>query len=438
MKIENLFDSHTHFLATGEFLSGLNLKFLKSKQDLVNLPKKATSFRGDWLVGFGWNENQFTDLTINLQSLDSVFLETPVLFSRVDGHSSWVNTAALKKLNLWKKNKKDFSAEEQMMLGFDAEGGLIGLLKEKFHIQALISLPSFSKLQKIEFLKMAIASYNQQGFTHIRDMGSTLDQFLLETELEKAGALSLHVIHNFICEDKNDFERALKEAKICQTLESSLLKVAGLKFFYDGSLGSETALLSIPYHGKAKGHQGLVNWALSDLEDLMKKTWQEGFEVSVHTMGDEAAHQIVQAARRISTSGVAGILNLEHVQVLRPETIQAMKSLHVVCHMQPCHWLSDQVWLEEKLGALISHAFPWESLRTAKVPLFFGSDSPIEPAILSENLRALQESSRQKIKKFNADPLQFHVSTKWPLEKTFCQWDRQKVTEVYFQGKKII
>ncbi len=420
MIIENLFDSHTHFLATGEVLSGLNLNSLKSIDDLSKLNKAPAYFRGEWFVGFGWNENYFTDLTPTRQILDSVFPDTPVFFSRADGHTSWVNTCALKKLN------------------FQDDGQLSGLLKEKVHIQALLSLPNYSKAQKKEFLKTAIANYNQQGFTHIRDMGSNKEQFLIELELEEAKELTLHVVHNFICEEKNDFERAFHEAQACQRLETPLLKVAGLKFFYDGSLGSETALLSIPYNGKPVGNQGLVNWSISDLEILMKKTWQAGFEVSVHTIGDEAAHQIVQAARRISASGVAGALNLEHVEILRPETIQAMKSLHVVCHMQPCHWLSDKIWLKEKLGPLYPNAFPWENLRAAKVLLCFGSDSPIEASVLGNNLKALRESALQGIKKFNADPIQFHVSTKWPLKDTFCKWSGDQLEEVYFLGKKII
>ena len=438
MIIENLFDSHTHFLATGEVLSGLNLKSLKSTQDLLNLNQALSYFRGEWLVGFGWNENHFTDLNPTRQVLDSVYPNTPIFFSRADGHASWVNTCALKKLRFGDKVKRDFSPEEQAMLEFEDNGKLSGLLKEKFHIQALLALPNYSRAQKKEFLKAAIANYNQQGFTHIRDMGTSQDQFLIELELEEAKELTLHVIHNFICEDINDFERAFAEAQACLKLESPLLKVAGLKFFYDGSLGSETALLSVPYYGNLEGNKGLVNWEISDLEILMKKTWQSGFEVSVHTIGDEAAHQIVQAARRISAGGVAGVLNLEHVEVLRPETIQGMKSLHVVCHMQPCHWLSDKIWLKEKLGSLFIHAFPWENLRAAKVPVCFGSDSPIEAPILENNLKALQESASQGIKKFTVDPLQFHVSTKWPLQKTYCRWSHGKVEEVYFQGQKII
>jgi predicted amidohydrolase YtcJ len=417
MILENLYDSHTHFQPTGEVLLGLDLRSLKTRKDLQSLPLNPEYLRGEWLHGFGWDENDFTDLVLNKKTLDQFFPDRPVLLSRVDGHSSWLNSAALKKL------------------GLESDSGI---LKEKDHIEALLSLPDFSKKQKINFLKKAIQVFNSQGFTHIRDMGSTEDQFLLAKEIEEAGELTLLVVHNFVCENLKDFDRAMAEALRCKNLESDLLKVAGLKFYYDGSLGSDTALLSQPYEGKTEKGYGLVNWNDKDLASVIKKTWEQGFEVSVHTIGDEAAHRVVQIARKIYSEGVSGPLNLEHAEVLRPDTIQAMKSLHVTCHIQPCHWLSDNKWLEKKLTTLFRYAFPWEALRLAKIPFFFGSDAPIEPVNLFSNLRALEESQKYGIRKLGDDPLKYHVNVKYRLTDTYTKISNFEITEVFFRGKKII
>lgn len=418
MRLEGLYDSHVHWLATGEVLAGLHLQSLQTIGDLKSLPIKPEHYRQDWLVGFGWDENHFKDLILDKKTLDAVFPDTPVFFSRIDGHSSWINSVGLKKLNR-------------------SELGTNGVLKEKDHIDALLSLPPYSKEQKVSFLKMAMKNFNGQGFTHIRDMGTTEDQFLCATEIDNRQELKLLVIHNFVCENLQDFDRALAEALRCKKMESRLLKVAGLKFFYDGSLGSETALLSIPYNGHPQGQKGLVNWKIEDLQEVVKRTWQQGLEVSIHTIGDEAAHQVVQMSRRIYSEGVSGNLNLEHVQILRPETIQAMKSLHVTCHMQPCHWLSDRRWLEKKITNLMKYAFPWEALRVAKVPLFFGSDSPIEPPSIFNNLKALRDSATQ-IKSFGDDPLNYHICSKWSLPDTFTIVSAEKIEEVVFCGQKII
>ncbi len=285
MILENLYDSHTHWLPTGEVALGLDMRSFKSKRDFQDLKPKPAYYRGEWLTGFGWDENEFTDLKLHKHTLDFFYPDKPVFFSRVDGHSSWLNSAALHKLGLQSET---------------------GILKEKEHIEALLALPDFSKNQKIQFLKKAAEIFNSQGFTHIRDMGTTESQFLCARELEANNELNLLVIHNFVCENLKDFERAMAEALRCKKLESSLLKVAGLKFYYDGSLGSDTALLSIPYEAKEGNSKGLVNWQESDLETVIKRTWQQGFEVSVHTIGDEAAHRVVQLARKIYSEGVSG------------------------------------------------------------------------------------------------------------------------------------
>lgn len=416
MILKNLYDSHTHWMPTGEVALGLDLRALKSKHDLSNLQLKAEHYRGEWLTGFGWDENDFSDLELNKETLDQVFPDKPVFFSRVDGHSSWLNSTSLKKLGIQSSN---------------------GILKEKEHIEALLSLPDFSKEQKILFLKTAVEIFNSQGFTHIRDMGTTESQFMCARELEQAGSLTLLAIHNFVCENIQDFDRAMGEAIRCKKLETDLLKVAGLKFYFDGSLGSETALLSIPYEGKVGNTQGLVNWEEDKLAEVIKETWRRGFEVSVHTIGDEAAHRVVQMARKIYSEGVSGHLNLEHVEVLRPETIQAMKSLHVTCFLQPCHWLTDRKWLAKKLSGLAKYAFPWEALRLAKIPFYFGSDAPIEPTSLFNNLKALSESSENGIRKLGDDPFKFHICDKFPLADTYTEISEEKIIQVIFRGKRL-
>jgi predicted amidohydrolase YtcJ len=437
MILEGLFDSHTHWLPTGQVLLGLRLNEVRSESDLRALQIRPEHCRGEWITGFGWDENQFTNLKLHRKTLDQIFPDRPVFFSRTDGHSSWLNSSALKKLNLLDCRKESFSKVDQDMLEFDSDSLVSGVLKERFHIEALLSLPEFSKPQMISFLKAAAKLFNSKGFTHIRDMGTTEDQFLCAADLEKSGELSLLVIHNFICENLKDFDRAMGEALRCRQKESELLKVAGLKFYFDGSLGSNTALLSAPYEGKVGNTCGVVNWKEEDLAAVMRKTWQQGFEVSVHTIGDEAAHRVVQIARKIYSEGISGHLNLEHAQVMRPETIQSMKSLHVTCYMQPCHWLSDRQWLDKKLAALSKYAFPWEALRLAKVPIFFGSDSPIEPISIFNALKALDESKDFGIRAFGDDPLKYHVCSKWKLPNTYTKISSDKIEEVVFKGKRL-
>lgn len=416
LKIPRLYDSHTHFLATGEFTLGLNLGSLKSPDvksllpTVVNVPR-----RGDWLVGFGWNDSTW-ERPPHKSDLDQVFPDVPVFFIKNDGHTSWVNSRALQLLKL------------------DSE---TGILQETSHLQAFDQLPPFSRQQQKDQILAACRKFNRAGFTHIRDMSCTESLWNLLTEMSERNELTLAVEENFTIYHLDELSGALKLCLSSKKNETPLLRAKGIKIFFDGSLGSETAYLSQAYFGKKDGACGTVLWALADLEEVLRKTWEARLEISVHAIGDQAAHEIVQLAREVSAKGAVGRLNLEHTQVLRPETIQAMKPLHIRCHMQPCHWLSDRAWLKDKLAGLYKHAFPWESLRAAQIPLSFGCDSPIEPPSFSANKKALELSAKAKIRKFTGDISFYHSHPDVSFADSTTTFEGEILKEVIFNGRAL-
>lgn len=416
LKIPRLYDSHTHFLATGEFALGLNLGVLQSP-DATSLLASADSVprRGDWLVGFGWNDDSW-GRPPHKKDLDVIFPDSPVFFIKNDGHTSWVNSKALELLKL------------------DSE---TGVLQETVHLQAFDQLPPFSRLQQKEQIRAACRKFNSAGFTHIRDMSCTESLWDLLTEMSDNNELTLAVEENFTIYHLDELDRALSLCQLAKKNETQLVRAKGLKLFYDGSLGSETAFLSQPYFGAENGQRGSGLWELSHLEEVLRKTWEAQLEVSVHAIGDQAADDIVRLARKISAKGAVGRLNLEHTQVLRPETIQAMKPLHVRCHMQPCHWLSDRVWLKEKLAGLYKFAFPWEALRAAQIPLSFGCDSPIEPPSFVANRKALELSGKEKIRKFTGDIRLHHSHPDPTFADSITIFEDDILKEVNFNGRQI-
>lgn len=418
-KIPRLYDSHTHFIATGEFASGLRLEGIKSLADLRAIDlKNPHYYRKNWLVGFGWDERQWPEHEKPHRSLlDQVFPDTPVFFARMDGHSCWLNSAALREM------------------GLESDSGL---LTEKDHLRAWDQLPAFTPEQERAKILAACAKFNQAGFTHVRDMSGTESLWNRLIEVADSGDLTLAVEENFTSHDLNDFETMLNLALYAKKNERPLLRSKGIKVFYDGSLGSETALLSQPYRGVSGGGKGRILWDLVDIEDVMKRTWAAGLEFSVHVIGDEASHHIVQAARKISAQGAVGRLNLEHAQMLRPETIQMMKPLHVRCHMQPCHWLSDRAWLKDKLQDLYKYVFPWEALRAAQIPISFGCDSPVEPPSFWRNKIALDESPKENIKKFSGDITVVHGHPDKTFADSYTVIEDGVVKELIFNGKNLL
>lgn len=384
-KIQGLYDSHVHWMYTGQMKNTWSLRGL-SPDEIVRGPVTADQFRGDWVVGFGWDDSNWpADFKITSDFLDQKFPHQPVFLSRVDGHASWVNSVALKALGI---------------------SGSRGHLKEKEHVQSLMKLPPFTRDQQKQHLRLAAQDFNRSGFTHIRDMTSSSSQWEMNQELLKAEGLQLHVEHWFVSESLQDVSARIAEALHCKLTENLWMKMRGIKLFVDGSLGSHTAFLSKNYSDQ--NHQGQMNWSELHIESALQLIWKSGLEVALHCIGDEATHRVVQVARKVYGSGLQGQLHLEHVEILRPETLQMMKPLHVRCHLQPCHWESDQIWLQSRLPELFTFAFPWAALEKARIPFSFGSDSPIEASSFFQNLQSMQKAAQKGIRPVE-NPMQYHI-----------------------------
>lgn len=438
LEIPRLYDSHTHFLATGQVARGLNLFALKSAAAISEIPLQKSFFRGEWLVGFGWDENRWVGAKLPIrQDLDRVFPDFPVFLSRADGHSSWLNSKALEKLGWLNLTAEQLPNPEGGVIVRDEKGFPTGILKDAAHMAVFEKLPPFSSEQIRDFLSASVEVFNSAGFTHIRDMSCSLEQWQILHELEDQNKFSLAYEGNFTAEGIADVERALRDCLSAKKSESKRLRASGLKIFFDGSLGSETAWLSKPYHGLPSGPQGYATWKVEDVKVALRQTWENRLEFSVHTIGDEAVHQIVKAAREVSAQGLVGRLNLEHVQLIRPETVILMKPLHLRCHMQPCHWLSDRTWLAEKTGSLFSHCFPWEALRAAQIPLSFGSDSPIETPSFFNNQKAVEDSSHHGIKKFRGEVSAFHSHPDKNFMDSITRFEDENTSEILIEGQSL-
>ncbi len=415
-QIPRCYDSHLHLLATGQIVDSLDLSLLKTENDVQFLKPLSQHFCGDWLLGFGWDQNRWAlgDFPMS-ETLDRYFPNIPVAFSRADGHALWVNSLAMK------------------LAGVVGPGVFLDQQMEPF--QKII--PPFSLSQKKSFLQTGMQLMNRNGFTHIRDMSGEVEQWNILQEFENEGSLSLYVEQNIHVDSMQNLNLVFDFAKYAKKNQTKHIRVAAIKFFYDGALGSEGALLSQNYVGK--NHSGLRLSSEKEMCYFIETCWQENFPVAVHTIGDQASYEVATAAWKVWQKGIRGQLNIEHGELIRPETIQLLKQMNSVVHMQPCHWLSDKVWLQQKLGDLYKCAFPWAALDRAGISIQWGSDSPIEPASIFNNLKALSESASAGISAFNSNPLNFyqHPNTNWGSNcRTY--FEDQLIKRVIFDNKFII
>ncbi len=418
---------------------GLRLFDLKSADDIRHLKIEKHHFRGDWLVGFGWDQTKWPGGEWPTKDiLDRVFPDHPVAFSRADGHAIWLNSKALERAGYLGKTENEKPTSAGGVIVRDAQGLPTGVFGELSKLEVEMLIPPYTVEQNRDFLLEAVRYLNSRGFSHARDMSGFLDQWNLLRELDLRGELTLYVDQNFTCENLQDFERALKEALQARQTETPHLKARGIKFYFDGSLGSQGAYLSQFYPGTT--NKGLTLWDLSDVEQVLERTWKAGFEVCVHTIGDEAAHLILQTAVKVKKEKqVQGIINIEHAEVVRPETIRLMKEFETICHVQPCHWLTDRRWLKESLGSLYAHAFPWRALQDNGIQMQWGSDCPIEEASVLANWKALTESPAEGIPALAGPLLEFHSHRQqdWG-SRCHSIFEDGQLKELIFDGRKLV
>ena len=418
LKIPRLYDSHAHFIATGEFAHGLRLNHVEGIESLKAIDLKTSAyFRKHFLVGFGLDLSKWKSIEpVNKTTLDSIFPQTPVCFAKNDGHGCFMNSLALHELGIISEN---------------------GILEEKEHLAAWDKLPNYSNAQWDTYVQLACQVFNKSGFTHVRDLSCTEDLWSSLIRVSDAGNLTLGLEENFTVHYLKDFDQTLRLAKYTKDHSNTFVKSKGIKIFYDGSLGSETAYLSEDYL-TTPGNRGKTLWDLKDVESMLVQTWEQKLEFSVHTIGDQAAHDIVDLARNVSAKGHVGRLNLEHGELIRPETIQMMKPLHIRIHMQPCHWLSDNPWLTKKVGILSLYAFPWRALEAAQIPMSFGCDSPVESTSFVKNLQAISESSKKGIKPFKKNIEEYHSHPDSKFLDSYTVFEDNFLKEIHFNGRRII
>ncbi|MGE3684210.1 MAG: amidohydrolase [Bdellovibrionales bacterium] len=434
MRIEACFDSHVHWAGTGEFFARLRLEDLSRPEGILNLKPEPHHFRGDWLLGFGWNENLWNSIP-HRRVLDEWMPNVPVALSRCDGHALWVNSEALRRAGLL--DTTEGHGAKGGRVERDVDGSPTGVLVDHAMDLVQVHIPPVSAFELRRHLLKAVQIFNEAGFTHIRDMTCDEAQWNEAVHLDESGLLTLAVEEYFRLSDISKLEEQIELARRARAQATQNLRVMGLKLFLDGALGSEGAWISRCYQGR--DHQGLVLWDLMELEEVLLQCWQKELHVAVHVIGDEAADQLIRVAVHLKDKGYQGKLHLEHAEILRTETISRMKGLQVQCHLQPAHWLSDRNWLRDKVGDLSELAFPWRRLQEAAVPFDFGSDAPIEPASISRTLRALNLSAEHGVPRLLGSPQSHmgHPDLAW-APNSYTLLDEDRPSQVVFRGEHLL
>jgi predicted amidohydrolase YtcJ len=225
-----------------------------------------------------------------------------------------------------------------------------------------------------------------QGITSVQDNSVDAD-FAALRALHARGELPLRV------SEWLPFDATIEELKgrHNDAQQDHFLRTGMLKAFLDGSLGSRTAALTMPYSDSAHA-MGLTFYEQETLSAMARERVEAGFSLGFHAIGDRAFAMALAAFEFAAGSHAAANKNpfrIEHAQVAPADAYPRMQALGAVASIQPCHLLSDAAWALDRLGAeRAPYAYAWRRLIEAGVPLALGTDFPVEPIDPFRNLYA--------------------------------------------------
>jgi len=364
-------DAHGHLLGLGSSLVEVDLVGTESFAEVVAKARDAAAAlpAGAWVVGRGWDQNDWDDKRMpHHRLLSEAVPEHPVWLTRVDGHAGLANQRALDAARI----NRDSHAPSGGEILFDDVGEPTGVLVDA--AMAAVPEPALEAAEIRRRLLLAQESCLRHGLTCVHDMGvsaAVLEQ-LVALHREKKWFLRTYVM-------LTPRERALIARGPWQTPDG-VITVRGVKAYADGALGSRGAALLEPYTDRP-GTRGLVSLPKGAILALAQFCADHDMQLVTHAIGDRANRDVLDAYADVEVDGgIAGRrFRVEHAQVIAADDFERFQELGVLPSMQPTHLTSDMPWAPDRLGPERTlRAYAWRTFHELGVVVPFGSDFPVE------------------------------------------------------------
>jgi predicted amidohydrolase YtcJ len=343
--LPGLVDAHVHFPSWALGLRELSLFGTRSLSEALERIEAADKPSDGWLRGRGWREEEWPEgERPTLAALDAVTGEVPTALRAHDGHTLWVNSAALR-----------FGGAEHED----------GVLREQEAWDFFDTFAAASPQETLDAVRAGIPVAHAAGVTGIHDKDGARGAPEAFATLRDAGELTLRVWQSVPNADAD---------------RGSYVKV-----FMDGTLGSRTALLLGGGGMRLMGPEGLAA--------VVREAAAAGMPVAVHAIGDLANREALDgfAASEDVWRPLALRHRVEHAQCIHADDIARYAELGITASVQYSHATSDRELAARLWADRLDRAYPYRQLLDAGVRLAGGSDAPVEDLDPLAGLRSAAE-----------------------------------------------
>ena len=377
-------DSHIHLLNLGQALSVAPLHlYTRSLAEVIGCLKQMSPGRGGWILGRGWNQDFFADVSRmpNRWDLDTVSAEHPVCAIRACGHAMVVNSKALELLNITGQTPQIPGGEIVM-----EEGIPNGILLDNAMDLVYAAVPAPEKEDIKAMIRAGCQMLGSYGITSCQSddycvFQNTPWQVINEAyrELEESGELTVRVYEQANFTNLSDLADFIKAGNTTGT-GTDYFKIGPLKMLGDGALGARTAYLTKPY-ADDPSTCGLSVFTPEVFDEMIGYAHEKGMQVAVHCIGDACLDLVLASIEKALAANPKadhrhGIV---HCQITRPDQLEKIAALHLHVYAQSIFLDYDLHIVEERVGTeLAQSSYSWKTLMDKGVTVSNGSDCPVE------------------------------------------------------------
>ena len=376
--IPGMIDSHVHLLDLGNRLRNVDLFGTRSYEEVVArvVERARTAPAGTWILGRGWDQNDWGDTRLPThEALSRAVPNHPVVLTRVDGHATLVNQAAMRAANLTNASRDPSGGRIERGAG----GAPTGVLVDAAMGMVSNRIPAASREDVRAAVLAAIQETAKWGLTGVHDARVARPVIDVYEELAREGKYDLR---NYVMVAANDSATLNHYLQLGpqSALHDARIWIRSIKISSDGALGSRGAAMLEPYTDDPT-NSGLLLVPPAFIEDVAKRALTRGFQLNVHAIGDRGNRVTLDAfesaLRAIPTADHR--FRIEHAQILHHEDIPRFARLDVIPAMQAVHQTSDMYWAGNRIGQeRLYGAYVWRSLLNTGVIIPNGSDFPVE------------------------------------------------------------
>ena len=385
-------DAHVHPVSAGLALRSCDLTGLGSPAAHLNAIGRYAADHPDrpWLLGGGWSFRDFMPGLPDRGQLDAVVADRPVYLQVSDGHSAWVNSAALTLAGI--------DAHTPDPAGGRIERDGAGLPTGVLHEQAMALVgdlaPDPTGEEKLAALALAQQQLHAFGITAWQDAivgryGGWQDQYDTYLDAGRSGLLTARVRGALWWDRTRGLEQVEDLVARRAGGNAGRFSAGTVKIMQDGIPENGTAALSSPYLdacGCSTGNAGLSMLEPELLTAAVVHLAGLGFQLHFHAIGDRALTEVLDALQAAQeTHGDRDLRHhIAHLQIVRPEDVPRLRQLNVTATIQPL-WAAHEPQMDELCLPVLGPEragwqYPFHDLLAAGVALAGGSDWPVTTA----------------------------------------------------------